>query len=120
METSILDTIKQMLGIEKECTAFDPEIIVHINSVFMFLSQLGIGNSTFYLTGSNETCNEIFESSYDYEAAKTYMYLKVRLAFDPPSNSFVVDSMERQCSEYEWRLYANAETLNNSDGDQKG
>lgn len=120
METSILDTIKQMLGIEKECTAFDSELIVHINSVFMSLAQLGVGNSSFYISGSSETWNNFFGSSYDYEAAKTYMYMKVRLAFDPPSNSFVVDSMERQCNEYEWRLYANAETLNNSDGDQKG
>lgn len=115
MEKSILNTIKQMLGPEADVEAFDTDIIVHINSSLMTLQQLGVGKKNFSITGPEETWNSFIDNEdVNLEAVKTYVYLKTKLVFDPPANSFVVESMERTCKEYEWRLYANAEISDDS------
>ena len=108
---SVLTTIKKMLGIAADYTHFDSDIIVHINSVLMTLNQLGGGPETPTFIGSDmDTWDKILGDIKNLEAVKTYMYLKVRLLFDPPTSSFVVDSMNRQASELEWRLNIQAET----------
>lgn len=104
MEESILTSIKLLLGAPKEYTAFDQQIIMHINSVFTILHQLGVGPKTpFKITDADTEWSE-FATDGDIEAVKEYVYCKVRLVFDPPSNSFVVDILNKRIDELEWRL----------------
>ena len=110
MSDSILDTIKQLLGIEAKDTAFDIDVIVHINSALMTLNQLGVGPSAaFSIQDKDDIWEDFLEKSTDLEAVKTYIYLKVRLVFDPPSSSAVLEAMNRSISELEWRLNVQAE-----------
>lgn len=102
---SILTSIKKLLGIESDYTQFDSDIIIHINTALMALNQLGVGAVTgFKITGSTETWLNYLGVETNIEAVKSYIYLKVRLAFDPPSTSFVIEAIERQISEIEWRI----------------
>lgn len=110
MEGSILNTIKQLLGIQSDYTAFDADIIIHINSAFMALNQLGVGpTECFSIDGSGENWAEFVDKSIDLEAVKTYIYLKVRTIFDPPSSSVVMEAMNKNISELEWRLNVQVE-----------
>ena len=103
--TSILNSIKKLLGIEQDYTHFDQDIILNINSVLMSLTQIGLGPSTgFIITGDTETWTDFLGERIDLESVKTFIYLKVRILFDPPSSSFVLDALERQASEMMWRL----------------
>ena len=108
MTESILVSIKKLLGIADEYTQFDTDIIIHINSVFSVLQQLGIGpEEGFKINDGSETWEDFLKNDEEAsraEMVKTFMYLKVRLMFDPPSNSFVVESFNKQISELEWRL----------------
>ena len=108
---SILNSVKKLLGIEEEYTHFDPDIILNINSVLMFINQLGIGpDDPLLITGKTETWSDLLGTVVNLEAVKTYLYLKVRLLFDPPTSSFVLESLDRQISMFEWRLNVQAET----------
>lgn len=113
MEDSILDTLKKMLGLDKEFTAYDVDIITNINSIFMTLHQLGVGpTEVFSITGSDEAWSSFLSNTRtdnDLNAVKSYMYLRLRLLFDPPSSSFVLSSIESQIKEFEWRLNVQAE-----------
>lgn len=110
MQSSILTTIKKMLGIDSSYEHFDTDIIININSVLMTLQQLGVGpEDGFSIEGSSEKWSDFIEQRKDLEAIKTYIYLKVKLLFDPPTNSFSIDSYERQAKEFEWRLNVRAE-----------
>ena len=101
---SILTSIKKLLGIQEEYTNFDNDIIMHINSTFSTLTQLGVGPSNgFSIKDKSSTWNE-FISDNRLECVKSYIYLKVKLLFDPPSTSAVMDSINRQINEYEWRI----------------
>ncbi|NLB48621.1 MAG: hypothetical protein GX813_02090 [Erysipelotrichia bacterium] len=94
-----------MLGIQHNYEHFDPELILHINSVFMVLNQLGLGPSVgFFIVDYTSKWNQFLDNSTNFEAIKNYTYLRVRILFDPPSSSFVLDAMERQIKEFEWRL----------------
>lgn len=106
MDESILTSIKRLLGIEEEYTHFDPEIMIHINSVFSTLHQLGVGPQTkaFMITGKDETWGQFKGAEDRIEAVKSYIYLRVRLLFDPPNSGFVTTSFENQIKELEWRL----------------
>lgn len=105
MNESILTSIKKMLGITEEYTHFDQDIIIHINTVLMILRQLGVGpEDGFSITDSYETWGDFLTDNKDIEAVKTYVYLKVRLLFDPPLSSAVTDSINRSINELEWRL----------------
>ena len=105
MESSILTTIKKMLGLDKDYDVFDEEIKVHINSVFMYLNQLGVGPDTPYsITGESEKWLQFTPDVDDANALKTYMYLRIKLMFDPPNTSFVLKSIQDQITELEWRL----------------
>lgn len=105
---SILTSIKKLLGIAEEYEHFDNDIIMHINSVFMILTQLGVGPSKgFVITDSSASWDDFLpEGGEKLQAVKTYMYMKVRLMFDPPTSSAVMESMNRMINEFEWRLNA--------------
>ena len=104
---SILTSIKKLLGITEECTDFDVDIIMHINTIFMTLKQIGVGPVEGFYIENNETAwDEFVADPTQLQAMKTYMYLKVRLLFDPPQSSAVMESMKRQADELEWRLNA--------------
>lgn len=105
MGDSILTSIKKMLGITEEYEHFDADIIMHINSVFMILNQLGVGpNKGFSIRDKTTTWGDYLSDESNLEAVKSYVYLKVKLIFDPPLSSTVMDCMTRMISEYEWRL----------------
>ena len=102
---SILTSIKKLLGIEEEYTQFDADIIMHINTVFLNLTQLGVGPSEGFLIEDDTAIWEDFiGDSSQLQAVKTYMYLKVKLLFDPTLSSSVTESMNRMIAELEWRL----------------
>lgn len=102
---SILTSVKKMLGITEDYEHFDSDLIMHINSVFMILTQLGVGPSEGYsIENKNDTWDDFVSSDSNLEAIKSYMYLKVKLLFDPPLSSAVMDSMSKMISELEWRL----------------
>lgn len=109
---SILTSIKKLLGISKEYTHFDADIIMHINSVFMTLTQLGVGPSTgFSIENDSASWEDFITDTTKLQAIKTYMYLKVRLVFDTSSlGSATLAAYERQIQELEWRLNVAAET----------
>jgi hypothetical protein len=101
-----------MLGIEEDYTHFDQDIIVDINSVLMGLNQLGIGpTSGFFISDSSAVWSDLIGNRQDLEAVKSYIYLKVKLMFDPPQNSFLIESINRQITEFEWRLNIQAESI---------
>lgn len=103
--TSILTSIKKLLNLTDTYTPFDSDIIMHINTVFMTLHQLGVGPSAgFKIKDETAVWTEYLSDSILLEAAKSYVYMKVKLMFDPPSSSFVLESYKTLCSELEWRL----------------
>lgn len=110
MQESILTTIKKALGVDESYTTFDPDIIMHINSVFMILNQLGVGpEEGFYIENKDTTWSEYIDDDADLQAVKSYIYLKVKLLFDPPLSSSVEKSYKDSISELEWRLNINAD-----------
>ena len=113
---SILTSIKKLLGIAQECTDFDMDLVIHINSVLMILTQLGVGpEKGFTIKDSRDLWEDFLEDDLSkLEAVRTFVYLKVRLIFDPPSNSAVIESINRTISELEWRLNVAAESKTNS------
>lgn len=110
LDTSILNTIKNMLGIDETFNGFDSEITIDINSAFMNLHQLGVGpNTAFQISSEMDKWSDFTEDETQIGGIKTYIYLKTRLLFDPPTNSFLVNSIDKQIQELEWRLNVNAE-----------
>lgn len=108
---SILTSIKKMLGITEEYEHFDADLVMHINSVFMVLNQLGVGPPDgFTIKGKDEVWTDFIPEEPRLELVKSYMGLKVRLLFDPPLGTAVVDVMNRQISEFEWRLNVAVDT----------
>lgn len=102
---SILNSVKKLLGIAEENGTFDTDIIIHINSVFMILTQLGVGpKEGFSITDSSSSWSDFVLENKQMEAVKSYMYAKVRLMFDPPSSSVALQSLNNVISELEWRL----------------
>lgn len=107
---SILTSVKKDLGIAEAYEHFDSDITRHINSVFMILNQLGVGPAKcFAITDKYDIWSDFIESD-QMEAVKSYMYLKVKLLFDPPQSSAAIESINRMISEYEFRLNVAAET----------
>ncbi|MBP5597503.1 MAG: hypothetical protein J6Y02_19180 [Pseudobutyrivibrio sp.] len=107
MSNSILNTIKQMLGVEEEQTDFDMDIIIHINTALNILHQLGVGDEWIQIDGPSTEWDEITTDLHTVQMIKTWMYDKVKLMFDPPINSTLISSMERQIAELEWRIVDN-------------
>lgn len=113
---SILTSIKKMLGIAEEYKQFDADIIMHINSVFMTLRQLGVGPSEgFYIENETVEWMDFITDPTKLQAVKSYMYLRVKILFDPASLvSATLAAYERQIQEYEWRLNMEAESIENT------
>lgn len=109
---SILTSIKKLLGIAEGYTQFDADVIMHINSVFTTLTQLGVGPSEgFYIEDDSTIWEDFIPDLTKIQAVKTYIYLKVKLLFDPASvGSSTLASYERQIQELEWRLNVIAES----------
>lgn len=108
---SILTSIKKLLGIPAEHTDFDADIIMHINSVFMVLQQIGVGpKQGFFIEDDSTTWNEYISDSIQMQAVKSYIHLKVKLLFDPPASSAVMECTKQMISELEWRLNVAAES----------
>ena len=107
METSILTSIKKLLGVAEDYIEFDEDIITHINSVFLNLTQLGVGpEEGFMIEDDTAVWEDFINNSIQLQAVKTYVYLKVKLLFDPPLSSSVTESINRMIAELEWRLNA--------------
>lgn len=107
---SILDSVKKVLGIDADYHAFDTDIVLHINSVLAILTQLGIGPSVgFVIEDSTATWDEFLGTDPMLGLAKSYIYLRVRLLFDPPTTSYLVTSLEKQVEELGWRLNVHRE-----------
>ena len=112
MEESILNDIKQMLGlIDPTYTVFDTDIMVAINAAIGILNQIGIGVEGFFLTGAQQKWSDLLGSKkYGFQNIKQYVYLKTKVTFDPPTSSFVMDSYQQLIKELEWRLNVIYET----------
>lgn len=105
MSGSILNTTKKILGLTEDYTVFDLDIIIHINSILNVVTQLGIGpEDGFMIEDATATWEDFLGSDKRMNAVKTYVYLRVRLLFDPPTTSYLINAMESQCRELEWRL----------------
>ena len=109
METSILVTIRTMLVGDSTDTSFDTELITFINNSFFNLYQIGVSDDSFVVTGTTETWNDFLQGKLNFETVKTYVYLKVKLMFDPPSVGGVLDAIKASIAELEWRLNLEAE-----------
>lgn len=105
MAASILDSVKKTIGLASDYDEFDADILMHINSVFSTLNQLGVGpEGGFSIDDATTTWDAFLGNDLRLNFVKTYIYLKVRLLFDPPSTGYLVDSMEKQAQELEWRM----------------
>ena len=104
---SILTSIKKLLGIPEEYEQFDTDVIMHINSVFSILTQLGVGPSNgFSIENKEATWHDFIGEESGIEMVKSYIHLKVKLLFDPPLSSAVIEAMNQMIKELEWRLNA--------------
>lgn len=107
MDESILTSIKKLIGIGENDTTFDTDVIMHINSILSILTQLGVGSKQgFTLTSTQDKWTDFLDESDDqrFNLVKSYVYLRVRLLFDPPANSFTQDAIKKQYEEMEWRI----------------
>ena len=113
---SILTSVKKLLGIPKEYEHFDADIIIHINSVFTILTQLGVGPTEgFAIMDEDATWDEFIQDRKILQSVKSYMYMKVKLLFDSSTmSSTVIESYNRMISEFEWRLNVAVDTLESS------
>lgn len=108
---SILDTTKKLLGISPDDPSFDLDIVTHINTVFFTMQQLGVGPAEgFMITDNTAVWNDFIQDKTNINAVRSYMGLRVRLLFDPPAMSFVLESIKKQIEEYEWRLNVAADS----------
>lgn len=122
MSNSILTSTKKILGVEADYTAFDLDILTHINSVFSTLTQLGVGPvDGFMIEDDTAEWASFIGDNKLINSVKTYTYLRVRLLFDPPTTSYLITALENQVKELEWRLNVVVDTRPrsyvNEDGD---
>lgn len=103
---TILTSVKKQLGIDESLTVYDADILIHINTVLSTLHQLGVGPINGYtVTDENDSWDEIIDpDDPTYNAVKTYVYLSVRVLFDPPATSYLLDSYQKQIDRLEWRI----------------
>lgn len=112
MITSILEGTKKALNLAPDYTPFDEDIIMHINSVFSTLHQLGIGpDEGFMIQDATPVWSDFLEGDLRLNNIKTYVYLRVRMLFDPPTVSYLTESMEKQIKELEWRINVQRESV---------
>lgn len=111
---SILTSIKGLLGITEECEQFDGQLIIHINTVFRILKRMGVGPSEgFSIEDSEAIWDDFFDDDTDenLEDVKTYVYLKVKMIFDPPTSSALMEAMKENIKELEWTLNFEADAM---------
>lgn len=109
---SILDSIKKLLLLSEDDTSFDTDIIIHINTVLAILTQLGVGpENGFTITDRSATWDQFMGGNPKLDSVISFVYLKVKLVFDPPTNSAVLESMNRTIGELEWRINVTAEEI---------
>ena len=105
MTDSILNSVKKVLNLAEDFTAFDMDVIMHINSVFSTLNQLGAGpEDGFMIEDGTATWDAFLGSDLRLNTIKTYVYLRVRLLFDPPTLGYLIDALKEQIKEQEWRI----------------
>lgn len=108
---SILNSVKKVIGLHEEYTPFDVDIIMHINTAFFTLHQLGVGPDGGYsIQDDKAKWSDYLGSEKDLEAVRSYVYVRVRLLFDRPETSYGIQALERQANELEWRLEVQAGT----------
>lgn len=104
-DSSILTDVKKMCGLDEDDTSFDLDILIHINSVFSTLNDLGVGPSDgFMIEDDTATWASFLGVGFRFVAIKSYIYLKVRMLWDPPGTSFLLAAQEKMINEFEWRL----------------
>lgn len=113
-KNSILTSIKKLLGITESCTDFDTDIIMHINTVLMTLNQLGVGTEGFQIEDKNAVWSEFIDPN-KLAATKSYVHLRVKLLFDPPLNSAIIEAIKESIRELEWRLNVRVELESEDD-----
>lgn len=123
MNESILSTVKKLLGVTDDYDYFDQDLLIHINSALMSLSQIGVRPSQdFYTLDKDTTWSEYlgydYQENIDFGSIKSYIYLKVKLLFDPPQNSFTIEAINKMITEMEWRINIVSENQNGGDGDE--
>ena len=116
---SILDSIKKLLGIQPEYTSFDEDIIVAINTSFATLNQLGVGPEGGYMIEDNTQTWNDYITTTNLNMVKTYVHLKSRLLFDPPTGG-VLDAIKNQLAELEFRLYVEVDPKVNDETFKEG
>jgi len=110
MEQSILISTKKILGIAEDYTVFDLDILTHINTAFSTLTQLGVGPPEgFMIEDAEPVWTDFIDNDIQYHAVKSYVFLKVRQLFDPPTTSYLIAATEKQILELEWRLNVHRE-----------
>ena len=115
---SILESVKKQLGIDAAYTQFDPDLIMHINSVFSILTQIGVGDDAgFSITGDTEEWTDFLQDDPRIEMVKSYVGLKVRMIFDPPTSNPIADAINKNIAELEYRMYV---LTDNDRQDKKG
>lgn len=118
MTGSILDDVKKVCSLPADYTPFDDLVILHINTVFTTLSQLGIGpDAGFMIEDNTVTWDSFVGTDLNLNSVKTYVGLSVRMLFDPPQTSFVIDAMNKQIEELGWRLNVKREGVSWTDPD---
>jgi hypothetical protein len=112
VESSILNSTKKILGLSSDYTVFDLDIITHINSAFSVLCQLGVGPvDGFFIEDEEDVWEDFLIPSNQLNLVRTYIFLKTRMLFDPPGTSYLIEAMNNQIKEYEWRLNIYREIL---------
>lgn len=105
MTDSILNSVKKVLGLDADYTAFDEDVIMHINTAFSVLHQVGASPSEgLTILDETATWSDFIQNVQHVNMVKTYVYLKVKLLFDPPTSSYALTAMEKQADQLEWRL----------------
>lgn len=102
--TGILETIRKLVGGSEGNDAFDTDLLIHINSTFSALTQIGVGPSSGFLVAADSKWSDFLGDEIKLEMVKSYVYLKAKLIFDPPQNSSVAQAMKQQADEFEWRV----------------
>ena len=110
---SILDSVKKLLGFDASYTAFDLDIIMLINAVFGSLQEMGAGPDTALTISDNTILWSAFSDLPEFLGlVQMYVFLSVKMAFDPPTGRFGLDAMEKMIAQYEWRINIKAEQNN--------
>lgn len=108
---SILASLRPLLVGDSTDTSFDKDLTMHINSALFDLAQLGVGpTGGLVITGEENTWSELLTDSKLLESVKTYIYLNVRIVFDPPTSGVVMDAWQKKIDKYEWSIRNAADT----------